>query len=234
MLGRRQPSDSLLCNDRRAGAVYVGCGSPALFTARSRRGLRPGALHRDGGRVDVRRVGERPLEARRLQVDRIAATGDGAGRAAAHVDGRAPHVERNAGARRAKLRISRFTCLGPFSDADPNECAIAFVAGGRRLEGAFKPPSLRGVAENAPYMHTGEFRTLRDVLEHYNERAARERRAERAPSAAAERAGPRSARGVPQDAVAVLIHGEQIDHEHQRLVRLDHAAAGSSRAVRQR
>jgi cytochrome c peroxidase len=84
------------------------------------------------------------------------------------VDGRAPHVERNAGARRAKLRISRFTCLGPFSDADPNECAIAFVAGGRRLEGAFRPPSLRGVAENAPYMHTGEFRTLRDVLEHYN------------------------------------------------------------------
>ena len=50
----------------------------------------------------------------------------------------------------------------------PNECAIAFVARGRRLEGAFKPPSLRGVAENAPYMHTGEFRTLRDVLEHYN------------------------------------------------------------------
>jgi cytochrome c peroxidase len=37
------------------------------------------------------------------------------------------------------------------------------------LEGAFKPPSLRGVAENAPYMHTGEFRTLRDVLRHYND-----------------------------------------------------------------
>ena len=28
------------------------------------------------------------------------------------------------------------------------------VTRGRRLEGAFKPPSLRGVAENAPYMHT--------------------------------------------------------------------------------
>jgi cytochrome c peroxidase len=77
--------------------------------------------------------------------------------------------DRGRAAALAKLRASRFTCLGPFSDADPNECALAFVARGRRLEGAFKPPSLRGVAENAPYMHTGEFTTLRDVLTHYNE-----------------------------------------------------------------
>lgn len=32
----------------------------------------------------------------------------------------------------------------------------------------FKPPSLRGVAERAPYMHAGLFGTLREVLEHYN------------------------------------------------------------------
>ena len=76
--------------------------------------------------------------------------------------------DRGRAAALAKLRASRFNCLGPFSDADPNECAIAFVTRGRRLEGAFKPPSLRGVAENAPYMHTGDFKTLRDVLRHYN------------------------------------------------------------------
>ena len=77
--------------------------------------------------------------------------------------------DRGRAAALAKLRASRFNCLGPFSDADPNECAIAFVTRGRRLEGAFKPPSLRGVAENAPYMHTGDFKTLRDVLGHYND-----------------------------------------------------------------
>jgi cytochrome c peroxidase len=77
--------------------------------------------------------------------------------------------DRGRAAALAKLRASRFTCLGPFSDADPNECAIAFVTRGRRLEGAFKPPSLRGVAQNAPYMHTGDFKTLRDVLGHYND-----------------------------------------------------------------
>ena len=39
---------------------------------------------------------------------------------------------------------------------------------GRRLRGAFKPPSLRGVARRPPYMHAGQFRTLDAMLEHYN------------------------------------------------------------------
>jgi cytochrome c peroxidase len=34
--------------------------------------------------------------------------------------------------------------------------------------GAFKTPSLRNVAETAPYMHDGSFATLEDVLRHYN------------------------------------------------------------------
>lgn len=36
------------------------------------------------------------------------------------------------------------------------------------LKGRWKTPSLRDVAITAPYMHTGRYRTLRDVLEHYN------------------------------------------------------------------
>ena len=36
------------------------------------------------------------------------------------------------------------------------------------LERQFKPPSLRNVAERAPYMHAGQFATLREVLDHYN------------------------------------------------------------------
>lgn len=35
------------------------------------------------------------------------------------------------------------------------------------LRRAFKTPSLRGVAERAPYMHAGQFATLEAVIEHY-------------------------------------------------------------------
>lgn len=34
--------------------------------------------------------------------------------------------------------------------------------------GAFKVPSLRGVGLRAPYMHDGRFKTLEEVVEHYN------------------------------------------------------------------
>ncbi len=34
--------------------------------------------------------------------------------------------------------------------------------------GLFKVPSLRGVAQSAPYMHDGRFKTLAEVIEHYN------------------------------------------------------------------
>ncbi len=34
--------------------------------------------------------------------------------------------------------------------------------------GRFKAPSLRNVAARAPYMHDGRFKSLRDVVEHYN------------------------------------------------------------------
>ena len=36
------------------------------------------------------------------------------------------------------------------------------------LERAFKVPSLRNVAERAPYMHAGQFSTLTEVVDHYN------------------------------------------------------------------
>ena len=39
---------------------------------------------------------------------------------------------------------------------------------GHELERAFKVPSLRNVAERAPYMHAGQLATLADVLAHYN------------------------------------------------------------------
>lgn len=40
--------------------------------------------------------------------------------------------------------------------------------GNVNLTGAFKTPSLRNIAERAPYMHDGRFSTLEQVVEHYN------------------------------------------------------------------
>ncbi len=62
-----------------------------------------------------------------------------------------------------------FNCLGPYSDAEPDECAeLRFlVDNGDELAGALKPPTLRNVAEMAPYMHAGQFGDLFMVVRHY-------------------------------------------------------------------
>ena len=63
-----------------------------------------------------------------------------------------------------------FNCLSVYSDAAPEQCGeLRFlVVDDHDLARKFRPPSLRGVAERAPYMHAGQFATLADVLEHYN------------------------------------------------------------------
>ena len=78
-------------------------------------------------------------------------------------DGRQLGVER--------LLADEFNCLGPYSDAQPEECVeLHFMKrSGKQILGGFKPPTLRNVAERGPYMHAGQFTTLADVLTHYNE-----------------------------------------------------------------
>lgn len=69
-----------------------------------------------------------------------------------------------------RLRAGEFTASGPFSD-DPDGPRAALSRGvvhDPSLWGAFRTPSLRGVADTAPYMHEGQFETLREVLRHYN------------------------------------------------------------------
>ncbi|KGJ03174.1 cytochrome c peroxidase [Paracoccus halophilus] len=69
----------------------------------------------------------------------------------------------------AVVKADPFNCLGPYSDAAPQECTeLRFMAEGEALLGAFKPPSLRGVATRPPYMHGGQFATLAEALNHYN------------------------------------------------------------------
>jgi cytochrome c peroxidase len=62
-----------------------------------------------------------------------------------------------------------FNCLSQWSDATPAVCAErpAPVIGPAGGLGAFKTPSLRGVAGRAPYMHTGQLTSLTEVLYHY-------------------------------------------------------------------
>ena len=71
----------------------------------------------------------------------------------------------------AKVRSDEFNCLGPFSDAPPSQCQeLRFmVSDDPALEGAFRTPGLRGVAQRPPYMHAGQFATLEQVLRHYLE-----------------------------------------------------------------
>jgi cytochrome c peroxidase len=63
-----------------------------------------------------------------------------------------------------------FNCLSKYSDAQRDQCAeLEFaVTSGEELVRAYKTPSLRGVAERAPYMHAGQLATLGDVMMHYN------------------------------------------------------------------
>jgi cytochrome c peroxidase len=49
---------------------------------------------------------------------------------------------------------------------DPDKGGGAFEVTG--LDGAFKIPSLRNIELTAPYMHDGRFKTLEQVIEHYN------------------------------------------------------------------
>ena len=76
-------------------------------------------------------------------------------------------VGRAAGAK--AVLADEFNCRSPWSDA-PDRCAeLEFlVAEGHELTRAFKTPSLRSVAERAPFMHAGQIETLGEVISHYD------------------------------------------------------------------
>ena len=65
---------------------------------------------------------------------------------------------------------AEFACTGKYSDAKPDDCAeLRFVTTeGEELVRAYKTPSLRGVADRAPYMHAGQIGSLPEVIDHYD------------------------------------------------------------------
>ena len=67
-------------------------------------------------------------------------------------------------------REDPFNCLGEFSDAAASECIeLRFARDENDLVGAHKTPTLRNVTLTAPYMHGGQFKTLAEVIQHYND-----------------------------------------------------------------
>jgi cytochrome c peroxidase len=68
-----------------------------------------------------------------------------------------------------QVLADEFNCLSRYSDASPRECyELRFIdTADQKYIGAFKTPSLRNVADRAPYMHAGQFATLEEVLDFY-------------------------------------------------------------------
>jgi cytochrome c peroxidase len=75
-----------------------------------------------------------------------------------------------------KVLSDEYNCLGKYSDAGPGHCAeLRYVdTDTTKYSGAFKTPTLRNVAERAPYMHAGQFSTIKEVLEFYRKSASHE------------------------------------------------------------
>jgi cytochrome c peroxidase len=70
-----------------------------------------------------------------------------------------------------RLKASRFNLLGAYNDDRSGSAAIKtkHVAIDHRNYGEFKVPGLRNVAQTAPYMHSGRFSTLTEVIRHYSD-----------------------------------------------------------------
>jgi cytochrome c peroxidase len=69
----------------------------------------------------------------------------------------------------ASVLKDEFNCRSRWSDARSRCAELEYlVTDDHTLERAYKVPSLRNVAERAPFMDAGQFATLAKVLDHYN------------------------------------------------------------------
>jgi cytochrome c peroxidase len=62
----------------------------------------------------------------------------------------------------------QFKNIGLYDGKQLNDKGRFLISGKEKDLGAFKIPGLRNIAQTAPYMHNGMFKTLKDVIEHYN------------------------------------------------------------------
>jgi cytochrome c peroxidase len=80
----------------------------------------------------------------------------------------APEADQGRAAGLLRLQQSLFRGTGPYADGPPVVRAEDYRVG-QALLGTFRTPSLREVAESAPYGHNGSVATLEDWLTHYVE-----------------------------------------------------------------
>lgn len=69
----------------------------------------------------------------------------------------------------ADFTANEFRNIGLFNGKELNDSGRAVISGNKTETGKFKTPGLRNVAITAPYMHNGMFKTLREVIDFYNE-----------------------------------------------------------------
>jgi cytochrome c peroxidase len=69
----------------------------------------------------------------------------------------------------ANFALDEFRNIGLFNGRDLNDSGRASISGKHEDVGKFKIAPLRNVALTAPYMHNGKFKTLREVIEFYND-----------------------------------------------------------------
>ena len=62
-----------------------------------------------------------------------------------------------------------FRSIGLFNGTTLNDSGRFLITRKPEDMGKFKVPGLRNVAVTAPYMHNGQFKTLREVIDYYNE-----------------------------------------------------------------
>jgi len=70
----------------------------------------------------------------------------------------------------SQVKRNSFNCLSEYNDSKDRSCDELkyMVFHEEETMAAFKTPSLRNVTKTAPYMHAGQYKTLSEVIKHYN------------------------------------------------------------------
>ncbi len=63
----------------------------------------------------------------------------------------------------------QFKNIGLYNGKDLNDEGRSAITGKIKDRGAFKVPGLRNIAQTAPYMHNGMHKTLKEVIEYYDQ-----------------------------------------------------------------
>lgn len=91
-----------------------------------------------------------------------------AGCARCHLDAGPPQGPPGPPANQAVFFIDVAVNNGVDDGAPTDDLGVGAITGNPQDDGRFKSPSLNNVALTAPYMHDGRFKTLEEVVEHYN------------------------------------------------------------------